>query len=233
MSLPRAATLQEYAGARVRAREFGPFFDSTGAVEGAGFTPVARLDAARIRALGHQVGVRLGTGEARVGISTWQFGVMARICSVAVGMLVAGAVMPDLAQVSLDEHNRVGLPREEGWYAATPDEAVDVFVRQLTDSIDLLHHLIHHASGVALGLLRGNTAAAIVAAARAALAGHEPGPVLTGSVVDRIVSSSPLAATMSGSFPHPRRRTCCLFYRAPGGGLCGDCSLSRPDRRTR
>jgi|GEM_PF-1837329 hypothetical protein len=24
-----------------------------------------------------------------------------------------------------------------------------------------------------------------------------------------------------------RRRSCCLYYRLPGGGLCGDCCLRR------
>ncbi|MGB3523980.1 MAG: (2Fe-2S)-binding protein, partial [Mycobacterium sp.] len=23
-----------------------------------------------------------------------------------------------------------------------------------------------------------------------------------------------------------RRASCCLFYRTPGGGLCGDCALT-------
>ncbi len=30
-----------------------------------------------------------------------------------------------------------------------------------------------------------------------------------------------------------RRRSCCLYYRVPGGGICGDCVLRRPVRRTR
>jgi FhuF-like iron-sulfur protein len=25
-----------------------------------------------------------------------------------------------------------------------------------------------------------------------------------------------------------RRRSCCLYYRVPGGGLCGDCTLGGP-----
>ena len=28
-----------------------------------------------------------------------------------------------------------------------------------------------------------------------------------------------------------RRRSCCLYYRVPGGGLCGDCCLDRPPGR--
>ncbi|MGH3410268.1 MAG: (2Fe-2S)-binding protein [Streptosporangiaceae bacterium] len=25
-----------------------------------------------------------------------------------------------------------------------------------------------------------------------------------------------------------RRHSCCLYYRLPGGGLCGDCALAAP-----
>ncbi|MEY7980314.1 (2Fe-2S)-binding protein, partial [Streptomyces pilosus] len=27
-----------------------------------------------------------------------------------------------------------------------------------------------------------------------------------------------------------RRRSCCLYYRVPGGGVCGDCCFVRPPR---
>lgn len=31
-----------------------------------------------------------------------------------------------------------------------------------------------------------------------------------------------------GGCPPFRRRSCCLYYRVPGGGLCGDCVFDRP-----
>lgn len=34
--------------------------------------------------------------------------------------------------------------------------------------------------------------------------------------------------TRDGSF---RRRSCCLYYRCPSGGLCGDCVFDRPPQR--
>ncbi|MEV7682471.1 (2Fe-2S)-binding protein [Streptomyces sp. NPDC088341] len=36
-------------------------------------------------------------------------------------------------------------------------------------------------------------------------------------------------ATVAGSF---RRRSCCLHYRCPAGGLCGDCVFDRPPSRS-
>ncbi|MEV0504296.1 (2Fe-2S)-binding protein, partial [Streptomyces spectabilis] len=29
-----------------------------------------------------------------------------------------------------------------------------------------------------------------------------------------------------------RRRSCCLYYRCPNGGLCGDCCFDRPPQRS-
>ncbi|MEU1022927.1 (2Fe-2S)-binding protein, partial [Streptomyces sp. NPDC005904] len=29
-----------------------------------------------------------------------------------------------------------------------------------------------------------------------------------------------------------RRRSCCLYYRCPGGGVCGDCCFERPPTRS-
>ncbi|MES4829184.1 (2Fe-2S)-binding protein, partial [Streptomyces anthocyanicus] len=39
------------------------------------------------------------------------------------------------------------------------------------------------------------------------------------------------AGTLTGtSF---RRRSCCLYYRVPGGGVCGDCCFPTPPEPTR
>jgi ferric iron reductase protein FhuF len=46
------------------------------------------------------------------------------------------------------------------------------------------------------------------------------------AVLDALLGSGPLAGTgrrrEDGSFV---RRSCCLFYRLPGAGTCGDCIL--------
>ncbi|GAB2487204.1 (2Fe-2S)-binding protein [Nocardiopsis aegyptia] len=87
------------------------------------------------------------------------------------------------------------------------------------------------AGRVAPGLLRGNTAAALAGAVRA-LGADRPGvraaaesvardllarPALAGTGAYRGVDAEGLAVF--------RRTTCCLYYRLPGGGLCGDCAL--------
>ncbi|WP_333777997.1 (2Fe-2S)-binding protein [Streptomyces sp. IBSBF 3136] len=42
----------------------------------------------------------------------------------------------------------------------------------------------------------------------------------TGTASDRATGTRTVAAF--------RRRSCCLYYRVPGGGVCGDCCFSRP-----
>jgi ferric iron reductase protein FhuF len=55
-------------------------------------------------------------------------------------------------------------------------------------------------------------------------------------LAERLLAVDPLAGTGRLLRPVPpdrhwsfRRRSCCLYYRVPGGGLCGDCVLL--DRR--
>ncbi|WP_317448016.1 IucA/IucC family C-terminal-domain containing protein [Streptomyces collinus] len=36
--------------------------------------------------------------------------------------------------------------------------------------------------------------------------------------------------TSTGTAAAFRRRSCCLYYRVPGGGICGDCCFTRPPR---
>ncbi|HEV8175878.1 MAG TPA: (2Fe-2S)-binding protein [Actinoplanes sp.] len=60
-----------------------------------------------------------------------------------------------------------------------------------------------------------------------------------GDIVAQALSLPPLAGTGTLVRPDPRhprrflvRHNCCLYYRIPGGGTCGDCVLTpEPDRR--
>ena len=52
------------------------------------------------------------------------------------------------------------------------------------------------------------------------------------SLAERLLTTPPLDATAALRAPEPpdagwtfRRRSCCLYYRVPGGGVCGDCVL--------
>ncbi|WP_203787341.1 (2Fe-2S)-binding protein, partial [Paractinoplanes rishiriensis] len=58
----------------------------------------------------------------------------------------------------------------------------------------------------------------------------------SAAIVEAMLRLPPLAGTARLIRPDPSRnrwflvrRNCCLYYRIPGGGYCGDCVLT-PDR---
>ncbi|MCW2495018.1 (2Fe-2S)-binding protein [Jatrophihabitans sp.] len=74
-------------------------------------------------------------------------------------------------------------------------------------------------------VLWGNVASALNGAATMLLRSAEPLLVDPVAIVRTSLAQQPLlgrASYESGSF---RRNNCCLFYKIPGGGMCGDCVL--------
>ncbi|MEU3842990.1 (2Fe-2S)-binding protein [Streptomyces sp. NPDC028635] len=101
---------------------------------------------------------------------------------------------------------------------------------------------------LAPGLLRGNAASALAGAGRHlqgwALAHDHPDAAsraraLTAALLAHPhlagagTPTGPATGTPTGTPAGPqgfRRRSCCLYYRVPGGGVCGDCCFPRPPR---
>jgi hypothetical protein len=83
-------------------------------------------------------------------------------------------------------------------------------------------------------VLWGNVASALAGAA--GMLGSEA----AGDLVERVLALPPLAGTGTLVRPDPAgprrflvRHNCCLYYRIPGGGTCGDCVLTPADDRRR
>ncbi|MGA5465358.1 (2Fe-2S)-binding protein [Mycobacterium sp. NPDC050041] len=170
---------------------------------------------------------RYHTDDRRVGSSLVHLGHAARLWSPVLACVVAHGVLPDLTSLQRARHGpQLRLTDPVGESAGAPgfspgrlyDAVVDGQLSRLAAGMPV---------GLAPGLLRGNIASALVGSA-AALAAARPDlrrPVvgLTAALLD----STPLAG--SGRFSPVdmtfRRRSCCLFYRAPAGSMCGDCSL--------
>ena len=54
-------------------------------------------------------------------------------------------------------------------------------------------------------------------------------PLLTALLAEPIVADHHTFDVRAADGVLPRRRSCCLYYRTPVGGMCGDCPLtSRP-----
>jgi ferric iron reductase protein FhuF len=152
----------------------------------------------------------------------------------------------------------LALSELRGWLAADPAQVAKLGYRAVVQAH--LEPLARALSGqVAAGLLWGNAASAMAGAlgvlvtARPDLRG--PATAIAAALLDtgrlRDTGWLPGNAHLPGtSQPEDtgqpevtarsgvtgggglgfRRRSCCLYYRLPGGGLCGDCSLTRPPR---
>ncbi|POX42187.1 (2Fe-2S)-binding protein [Streptomyces sp. Ru72] len=183
--------------------------------------------AVRIRKVAHS----LRAPELRVAASLAHQGLAARIWSVALGCAVLYGRVPDLDPRLLHWDPEGGVP-DDLWLGEVrplPVDSLDTVVRAahlapLTDALGARH-------GVSARLLWGNAASALAGTVRMVDRwARETGRT---DVAERARS---LAA---GLFAHPglsgaldpatgRRRSCCLYYRLPAGGLCGDCCFDRP-----
>lgn len=234
--------------ALARVAAIGPYFAvTTGPLpDAAAFRPLTDLyaDPAALEGYVHAVAQRLGTDQLRVAASTLHLGTASRLWSLALACSALTGRVPDLGPERL-------------WWRQAPSGPVELWlpeVRELPrDPGDAPHALhdtvavrnlrplsdaVHEVFGVSPQTLRGNAASALVGAFRVLLARapHAPYPVTT--LVRGLLDRPPLAGagayemTPDGAIAL-RRRSCCLYYRVPGAGTCGDCVLNHRNSRDR
>ncbi|MFF1448194.1 (2Fe-2S)-binding protein [Streptomyces sp. NPDC058274] len=181
-----------------------------------------------------KVATSLRVSETRVAASVAHQALAARLWSVTLGAAVLYGRVPDLDPRTLHWDPDGGAP-DELWLSqvrALPVTAIDEVVRE--------GHLVPLAAAlraryaVAPRLLWGNAGSALAATVRQI--------ARWAHANDRPEAADRARALGAGLFAHPdlagtldagtlRRRSCCLYYRAPGGGLCGDCCFDRPPGR--
>ena len=90
-------------------------------------------------------------------------------------------------------------------------------------------------AAVAERVLWGNVASSVASARRLVAAARPDAAPRAADVARHLLTTAPLAATATLYDPVApdvgwsfHRRSCCLYYRVPGGGTCGDCVLRRP-----
>ncbi|KOG45286.1 Fe-S oxidoreductase [Streptomyces virginiae] len=218
----------------------GPFFTVPYGTEppGPGFRPLTALYGEQLAPYVAEVGRRIGSGPGRVAASTAQFGIVSRLWSLGLGSAALGGRVPDLSadrvwwrmpdagslQLWLPEPGP-GLPAEE-------------LGRNVLANLAVLDAALRERYGVSAQVLRGNAASGLVGALRV-LIDRVPGGAAVELAGALLADGGALAGT--GTFIHEEglgvafeRRSCCLYYQVPGGGLCGDCVLRarrRPERR--
>lgn len=168
-----------------------------------------------------KVTVSVRAPEDRVAASIAHLGLAARLWSVALACAAVYDAVPDLSGLCWDAD--AGAP-DDLWLPEVRPLPPAVLAEQvLTTHLDPLAAALHARYRLSSTLLRGNAASALVGSARQLGRQGYPG---VESLAARLLDDPRLAGTFAGG----RRRSCCLYYRVPGGGLCGDCCLDRVPR---
>lgn len=172
----------------------------------------------------------------RVAASSFQLSVAARLLSPAIGSALCLGVVPVLDLDSVRWGPSTGhTPRfavaGPNWVQVTTEHAAAGVIAMsavaaLTVLGTRLDALLSLSSQITLGNLSSaaNGAVTVLAMSRPAL--RTPGRALVRALLD----TAPLSGTGFFAGDQFHRRSCCLYYRAPRSGLCGDCVLALPAR---
>lgn len=224
---------------RTETESIGGFFATRTGEPGPGHLPLSRLhagDIAPLTARVDRVAARLRTPERRVAASIAHLGLAARLWSTALGPAALHGEFPDPAAGALYWDPELSSPDDLCWTRAG----------SLPGTVDSIREAVQFGHLVPLAeALRGD-----VRISRRLLWGNA-GSALAGALReihrwarerDRPEVADRATALTTGLLDHPdlsgtvrgaalRRTSCCLYYRCPGGGLCGDCAFDRPPRR--
>lgn len=204
---------------------YGGFFALTVGGDAAGWHPAGRSYADGCADLIDATARRYHTPDLRIAASLVHLGHATRLWSPLLASALGHGVIPDLTGLQrADDGAQLRLPEPVGSPVGSP--TADALYRVVVEQ-----HLQPLAAGLrvrlAPALLGGNIASALVGAARALLAVrpdlHDRIVDLTACLLDIGVLAH--TGTITGPRLAFRRRSCCLFYRVPGGSTCGDCVL--------
>ncbi len=179
----------------------------------------------------------LRTTEARVAASVAHQGLAARLWSVALGCAALYGAVPDLDPRLLRWDPAAGAP-DDLWLTEVrplPGDAPTLADLVLTGHLEPLAAALRSRHRLAPGLLRGNAASALVGAARQPMGwarrhGRTDVAERAARLTRELLADPRLAGAGTLTGTGFRRRSCCLYYRVPGGGVCGDCCFVRPPR---
>lgn len=226
-ALAEAATLGEFFHVTVGPRE-GAWLKLEALTEPA--ILLARV-AATESAIGTAAGLAPGRLAPRVAASTVSLGIFARVMAPPLGCLLTSGVLPHLSPRSLWWQPQLGgvVP-----FAADPTVGskpgggaaaayADIVLVGLVEPLIAAFRKV----GVSPVVLLGNVASALGGAAHMIATARPDLASTSWTLVGRLLAEPMLAgtATIEADGRSLRRRSCCLFYRVPGGGYCGDCVL--------
>ncbi|GGO16611.1 hypothetical protein GCM10010116_33480 [Microbispora rosea subsp. aerata] len=184
----------------------------------------------------------LGTDERRVIASVLHLGIVARLWSPVLGAAVVHRVLLDWTVEELEWKDALGGPlplrlsSPSGRPVADLSEAAEPLYRSVSALLKQLADLVLSQVKLAPRLLWGNAASALGGIIRA-LARERPEHAADALTLGNLLLDlEDLRGTGHFTEPAPgrpffTRTSCCLYYRIPGGGKCGDCALLASDVR--
>ncbi|MFE4621079.1 (2Fe-2S)-binding protein [Streptomyces sp. NPDC056747] len=182
-----------------------------------------------------RVAARLRAPERRVGASVAHLGLAARLWSTALGPAALYGRFPDLAPDELYWDGALTSPDDLWWAGSVTRPATVEALREAVQEAHLvpLHAALRRDGRISPRLLWGNAGSALAGALREltrwARARDRPEVAeRAAALVSGLLDQPDLAGTVRG--PRLRRASCCLYYRCPGGGLCGDCVFDHAPR---
>lgn len=205
-------------------------------------TPLARLYAGESGPLAFRVdkvAARLGAPDARIAVSVAQLGLAARLWSVALGSAALHGEVPDL-DPGLLHWDADGSSPDDLWLTDVRTRPADA--ASIRDVVQYGHlaplaDALRTRYRISVPLLWGNAGSALAGAAReldtwARRTGRTDVGERARALATELFDHADLRDTGTLSGTAFRRRSCCLYYRCPGGGLCGDCCFDRPPQRS-
>jgi ABC-type cobalamin/Fe3+-siderophores transport system ATPase subunit len=213
----------------------GYFAVGTGPLDD-GWRPVGQLydDAALLAEIVGRVKARLDVTEQRVAASTFFLGFAARLWSIGLGTVAGYGMLVDLAPERLlfrEVDGQIALHLEHPVAQQCDDPGSALADLVLDRHLEPLAAALRRLDPISKKLLQGNSASALLGAARvfdgdrATTSGWE--------LAREICADQRLGAAVFFVDTGYRRTSCCLYYRTPRGGLCGDCALTRVPERER
>lgn len=203
---------------------YGGFFVIAHGGDDRGWRPIGRCYAEGYADLIEATADRYRTTDLRVSASLVQMSHASRLWSPVLACVVAHGTVPDLTGLQrADDSAALRLPVPQG-SRLHRDRAPTLYRIVVEENLEPLADGLRVK--VAPGLLYGNIASALVAAARVLYSIHPQLREDATRLVRSLLATGKLAGT--GTVKHNlafRRRSCCLYYRVGGGSKCSDCAL--------
>ena len=223
----RLASAVQVHDALDAAAQVGPFFRLEIVDQASGWLPMTQLDPETAADYVADTARQLGTEETRVAASILQQSFAARLWSPVLGCGLLAGVVPALSNlmVSREPPLRLGLPERSGWLVETTSQLLALSSETVGTQLSAFAAALPDPP--ADGLLRGNSASAMIGGLGVLISARPDLSDRAAAIATALLDTEDLrgAGDLDKTF---RRRSCCLYYRVPGGGLCGDCCFTHP-----